>query len=361
MSSELRGGCTKCQGLPESPPSHGILYIAPPLAHSRVTLRRFLQHSGFTFLEPLPDIVGIALEPASLGRLASGLAGALTEGELRDSRCLVLPEGTLPALSDLMRMQSLQTFVGSVGGDWLREVLKNNRLESHFQPIVAAASPGTLFAYECLLRGRRVGGEMVSPYELFQAARRADLLFQLDLAARMAAIRGAVKHRLTSHVFINFNPTAIYDPNYCLRATTDAIRLGGIDPQQVVFEVTESDEVRDPEHLLNIFAYYRKHGFRVALDDLGAGYASLNLLTRLRPDFVKLDMQLIRGVDQDPYKAEVARMLLTMAQNLGVKTVAEGIETEAEWRWFREHGADYVQGYFFARPGSPPPSAYGRA
>jgi EAL domain-containing protein (putative c-di-GMP-specific phosphodiesterase class I) len=71
-------------------------------------------------------------------------------------------------------------------------------------------------------------------------------------------------------------------------------------------------------------------------------------------------MQLIRGVDQDPYKAEVARMLLTMARNLGVLTVAEGIETEAEWHWFREHGADYVQGYFFARPGSPPPTPYER-
>jgi EAL domain-containing protein (putative c-di-GMP-specific phosphodiesterase class I) len=303
----------------------------------------------------------VVIEPATVGRLAAGLAGVLTEGELRDSRCLTLAEGTLPALADLMRMQSLQTFIGSVGGEWLRDVLQNSRLEAHFQPIVSARASRELFAYECLLRGRRADGALVMPYELFHTARRADLLFQLDLAARMAAIRGAVQHRLESHVFINFNPTAIYDPKYCLRATIEAIREGGIAPERVVFEVTESDEVRDPEHLLNIFEYYRKHGFRVALDDLGAGYASLNLLTRLRPDFVKLDMQLIRGVDHDPYKAEVARMLLTMAQNLGVNTVAEGIETEAEWHWFREHGADYVQGYFFARPGSPPPTNYVRS
>ena len=101
--------------------------------------------------------------------------------------------------------------------------------------------------------------------------------------------------------------------------------------------------------------FYRGAGFRVALDDLGSGYGSLNLLSQLKPDFVKLDMKLIRDVDRDPYKAEITRKLLEMARGLGVATIVEGIETQGEWEWAHENGADYAQGYLFARPASPPP------
>jgi EAL domain-containing protein (putative c-di-GMP-specific phosphodiesterase class I) len=107
--------------------------------------------------------------------------------------------------------------------------------------------------------------------------------------------------------------------------------------------------------------YYRNAGFKVALDDLGSGYGSLKLLSRLKPDFVKLDIDLIRGVDHDAYKAAIAGTIFELARKLGVATVAEGIETEAEWAWVRDHGADYAQGFFIARPGSPPPRPRGCA
>ena len=100
---------------------------------------------------------------------------------------------------------------------------------------------------------------------------------------------------------------------------------------------------------------YRQAGFRVALDDLGAGYGSLNLLSQLRPDFVKLDMKLVRDVHLDPYKAGITSQLLEMARKLGIATVAEGIESAGELDWFRDHGVDFVQGFYIARPASPPP------
>src|SRR5262249_43989437 len=95
-------------------------------------------------------------------------------------------------------------------------------------------------------------------------------------------------------------------------------------------------------------------GFLVALDDLGAGYSSLTLLTRLRPDFVKLDVELVREVDIDAYKANIAAKLLELAHSIGIQTIAEGVETLGEWQWLREHECDYVQGFFFGRPDSPP-------
>jgi EAL domain-containing protein (putative c-di-GMP-specific phosphodiesterase class I) len=93
----------------------------------------------------------------------------------------------------------------------------------------------------------------------------------------------------------------------------------------------------------------------VALDDLGAGFSSLNLLTELRPDFVKMDMHLIRGVDQNDYKARILGSLIDLAHKLEIPVVAEGVETVAEWQWLRAAGADLVQGYLFAKPGAEPP------
>jgi EAL domain-containing protein (putative c-di-GMP-specific phosphodiesterase class I) len=93
----------------------------------------------------------------------------------------------------------------------------------------------------------------------------------------------------------------------------------------------------------------------VALDDLGSDYGSLNLLASLRPDFVKLDIGLAQGLGRDPYRAAISRKLIELADELGVAVIVEGIETEEQWRWLAAHGADYAQGYFFAKPASPPP------
>ena len=124
-----------------------------------------------------------------------------------------------------------------------------------------------------------------------------------------------------------------------------------------MFEFVESEEIIDHSSFLRTLDFFRQQGFRVALDDVGAGYASLNVLVHVKPDFMKLDMGLIRDVDSDLYKSRVAAKLLELAQELQVKTVVEGIETIGEWEWSREHGADYAQGYLFARPDNPPPSS----
>lgn len=189
---------------------------------------------------------------------------------------------------------------------------------------------------------------------MFDIARQADLLFHLDRTARLTAIAQAVVHGSPLPAFINFNPTSIYNPNACLQSTRHAVDTAGIPPDRIVFEVVESDDVGDADHLLNILNFYRDAGFRVALDDVGSGYSSLNLLAQLKPDFMKLDMQLVRGVDTDRYKAGIAARLLDFASCEGIKTVAEGIETRGEWEWVRDHGADYAQGYFFARPSATP-------
>ena len=107
-------------------------------------------------------------------------------------------------------------------------------------------------------------------------------------------------------------------------------------------------------HLRGILNYYRAAGFKVALDDIGSGYSSLNLLHQLRPDFIKLDIELVRDVDKDPYKALVAEKIFEIAVQLGIQTIAEGVEREEEYEWVRARGANYAQGYLFGRPAPQP-------
>ncbi|MDQ6695110.1 MAG: EAL domain-containing protein [Chloroflexota bacterium] len=348
--------CERCEAVPAALPDRGALYISPPLDHTQTTLRNSLRKAGIAYSEPYSAIVQVELGEGVLQRLSTELGAALSAAEMRDSKSLILDDGVTPTLFDLMRMQPLSVLLGRVHGEWLLEMMHDERLVSHFQPIVACSDPQTIFAYECLLRGREEDGTLVYPDRLFGAALTADLLFQLDRNARITAVRSAAHHNVQTNIFINFNPSSIYDPVYCLRTTLEAVRACGMSPEQIVFEVVESSEVRDVDHLLNIMSFYRSRGFKIALDDLGAGYSSLNLLTRLKPDFVKLDLQMIRDVDSDPYKAHIAAQILEMARKLGVRTIAEGVETEAEWLWTRDTGADYVQGYYFARPASPPPA-----
>lgn len=347
--------CSRCEDLPSPPSKSGKLYIAPPLSHTRSTLRRLLKRNDVSFEEVSEEVLAVGLTSDALARLAHEMAETLSAAEMEDSRALVMPEGTEFSINELARMQSLAELVAMVRGEWLVDTLREGRLTTHFHPIVEARNPDAVFAYECLLRGMESDGSSISPGPMFEVASAAGLLFNLDRDARITAIQEAARHGIESNVFINFNPTSIYDPVYCLRSTIEASEKTELRPNQIVFEITESEKVNDTEQLLNIIGFYRDAGFRIALDDLGAGYSSLNLLTELKPDFIKLDMQLVRDVGSDPYKSRIAAKLLDLAGSLEVASVAEGVETPEEWRWLQENGVDYIQGFLFARPGSPPP------
>ena len=346
--------CSRCETLPVDPPQKGVLYVAPPLSHTRGTLRRLLWGSGLPFGDPLDDVLAVEVCPGGLSSLSDTLLNGLTEAELKYCRAILVEKGARVDLGMLPRMQDLFTLLSCARETWLKKIMHEEKLTVHFQPIVAVSDPGEVFAYECLLRGIGEGDALVGPDPMFGAARAAGLLYNLDRAARVKAIREAAGQGIEENVFINFNATSIYDPAYCLRSTMEAVKESGIPSERIVFEVTDSKEVRDAIHLTNIVDYYRRGGFGVALDDLS--YGSLDLLAELRPDFVKLDMALVGRAGEVPYKALIAQKLIELAKELGVTVIAEGIETEDQYRWVAAHGADYAQGHLFARPASPPPT-----
>lgn len=351
LPSRPGSGCARCEQLPAPLQGPGTLHLGFPLAHSLGKMRAFLHSSGLIWSQK-EGVISIELPDRDLSPLAEKMASVLTSIETRDVTALFLGRGQNLTIQSGLDALPLWNWLGRARVGWLVEMVENERLTSHFHPIVHAQS-GEVFAHEALLRGLD-GEKTVPPKGLFEVATQAGMLFQLDLAARRSAIHQAAIHGLNSKIFINFTPSAIYDATFCLKTTVNLIKEVGFTPADIVFEVIESENVEDPGHLSKILDFYREGGFGVALDDLGSGFSGLNLLASLRPDYVKLDRALISGVDSDPYKAIITQKVLETAHDLGVQTVAEGIETEAEWRWLRENGVDFMQGFLFARPNLPP-------
>ncbi len=343
--------CERCEGVPNLIFGPGTLYLRPPMAHSRGKIVQWLREEQLSY-QINRGLLVVEIEAVNLAPLAQKLADAVTEIEADDINALFRPRGAHFEVADWLEVQPLSRWLGSARLGWLIDMMNEGRLTSFFHPIVDAQT-GAIFAHEALLRGIE-SDQIVPPNRIFEVAHRAGMGFQIDLAARRSAIKNAATHRISGKIFINFTPTTIYDPVNCLKTTVALIKECGFHPEDIVFEVIESAQATKPDHLTQILDFYRQRGFGVALDDLGAGFSSLNLMVALRPDFVKLDRELISGVDCDPYKAVIARKLLETARDLGVKTVAEGVETKGEWSWLRENRADYLQGFLLAKPALPP-------
>jgi EAL domain-containing protein (putative c-di-GMP-specific phosphodiesterase class I) len=349
-----RQPCAGCEVVDMPSRAAGVLYLAPPVPHTRTKITQAAEQHGLSVQEEMAGILAVSVAEGNLDPLLHSMMDYLSEPERQECNALFLREGEALTMGGVMQARPLERLTSRADSRWLVDLMESDRLFMHFHPIVEMRAPNRVYAHECLLRGQDESGNIISPFKLFDAARRADLLFHLDRAARLTAIRDSLRHDIPEKIFINFNPTAIYDPAFCLQTTVRATQDAGIDPGRLVFEVIESEEMGDTDHLLSIIDFYRKAGFSVALDDLGSGYASLNLLTALKPDYVKFDRELIREIDGNPYKQKIFSKLAELAQDLGVKTVAEGIETEAEWHFLREHKVDFAQGFLMCKPAAPP-------
>jgi EAL domain-containing protein (putative c-di-GMP-specific phosphodiesterase class I) len=236
---------------------------------------------------------------------------------------------------------------------WLSELLNDGGLYPHLQPIVSL-SDGRTFGHESLIRGR-VGERELSGGEIVAAAQAHGALFTLDLVGRTVALEtGMPKLSGEEVLFVNFIPTAIYDPEVCLRTTWAIARRLGLSIDRICFEVVETERFPDIDFLKHILDEYRSRGAMVALDDLGAGHSSLSYLAALRPDVVKLDRELVSGIDTDPARMRLVGALVDYAHELDVRVVAEGIETEAELSTVRQLGADLGQGWYLGRPAPEP-------
>ena len=204
-----------------------------------------------------------------------------------------------------------------------------------------------VWGYEALVRG--VSGQGAGQIlAMVDEANR----YKFDQACRVKAIELASSLFVEpdTRLSINFMPNAVYEPAACIRATLDAARRVGFAHQQIMFEFTENERMADVAHVQRIVTEYRKQGFATALDDFGAGYAGLNLLASFQPDFIKLDMELIRGIAASHARQTIVAGVVAIARQLGIAVIAEGVETEVELGTLRAAGIHLFQGYLFAKP-----------
>ncbi|ANU21917.1 EAL domain-containing protein [Planococcus donghaensis] len=247
--------------------------------------------------------------------------------------------------------QPLQEMSKVFAMEWIDAVIKDERIICHYQPIVDGDE--NIYAYEMLARFQNEDGSMIYPNEIFPAAKTRGRLYALDRVCRMTAVKYAAALNGTK-AFINFIPTSIYSPEFCLRSTIELSEKLGVNPNSLVFEVVETEKVDDINHLKKILSYYRSRGFDYALDDVGEGYSTIELLADLQPKYMKLDMQFVQGVATDTKKQEIAKKFLEKAQEIGSIPLAEGIETRQDFDWLKQLGYQLFQGYYFGKPSATP-------
>lgn len=213
-----------------------------------------------------------------------------------------------------------------------------------FQPIVDIRTR-QVFAHEALVRGP-AGEGALSVLDRVNDDNR----YRFDQRCRTQAIAEAMQLGMQTYLSINFLPNAVYRPELCIRSTLEAARQHNFPLDRLIFETIESDHLQDSRHLTNILRQYQEFGFKTAIDDFGAGYSGLTLLADFQPDLIKLDMALIRGVDQDRARQAIVRGIVAMCSDLGIQVIAEGIETTGERDFLAASGIDLMQGYLFAKP-----------
>lgn len=295
--------------------------------------------------------IRVDVKKEQANRFLLGLFGEFEPNELNASK-ITTTDGGEPSLSDIGRIVPASVLINRLNSEWIIQAIDNHRYETHFQPIFSLDEQGnpSPFAFEGLFRIKDEFNNIVPPSHAFKLAEGSDLLFSLDLVARRSAVGHFRKSGLNGKLFINFNPSSIYDPSYCLRATASAINALGIRPEDVVFEITETTTASDESVMRGILNFYRNAGFGVALDDIGSGFSGLNMLHKYRPDYVKIDMDLVRNLHNDSYKQTIVKHLIQLAHDNGTKVIAEGIESQEELAVLKSYRADYYQGFLLGKP-----------
>jgi EAL domain-containing protein (putative c-di-GMP-specific phosphodiesterase class I) len=232
------------------------------------------------------------------------------------------------------------------------EILRDGTLCAIFQPIFASGTLDVL-GYEGLIRGP-AGSALEPASALFACARTHHRQLELELCCLRTIWSRFRALGLPGKLFINVSPGLFLAPKHHQRAQLARLADLEIDTRRIVIEITEEQAVTDLRRLRRMARYWHQQGCAIAIDDLGAGFASLRLWLELRPCFVKVDMAFIQGIERDAVKRAFLRSIQHIAHTCGSRVIAEGIETAAELDVVRTLGVACSQGYHLARP-SPSP------
>lgn len=234
----------------------------------------------------------------------------------------------------------------------LNRIIHGRLLSARFQPIIQM-SDGSILGYEGLIRGPS-DSPLHSPINLFQAAFEHNLTVTIEHLCRRVVLEQFKALNLPGKLFLNVSPECLLQRDAKHGETLDYIHELGINPERVIIELTEYQPTHDYVLLQEAVMHYRQMGFEIAIDDLGEGFSSLRLWSELKPEFVKIDMHFIHGIDHDEVKRQFVLSIQNIAEKSGTRVVAEGIETHAELITLRDLGVACGQGYHVAKPHANP-------
>lgn len=239
----------------------------------------------------------------------------------------------------------------------LHRIVQGRRLSTFFQPILNLQD-GSCLGYEVLNRPP-LSKSFPDTETFYDYIGRSSRVFEFERYCRETSLeRFEAAHQSLSTpdeqsgevVFINVHPLILTDAAYRSGETARLLERLGLPPERIVFELTEKQSVGDHAEFERVLSHYRSQGFRIAVDDAGSGYSSLQTIVSLKPEFIKLDKSLIRDLHRHPDRQRMVKLLQEFAQGSGTSIIAEGIETCAEAEFLRQEGIQFGQGYALGRP-----------
>lgn len=230
----------------------------------------------------------------------------------------------------------------------LKQIIIEESIRTHYQPIVDLKN-GDIFAYEALSRGPE-GSPMESPLMLFGVADKTNLSFELDRLCRRKAIQNLEGLGKDQKIFINTFPTTMHDPEFKGESLDRLLQQSGLAGRNIVFEVTERFAIENYDLFQKEQNYFSNLGFGLAVDDIGSGYGSLEAIAHLRPQYVKVDLSIVRDIHLNPVKQELLKAVTDISRKIKAKILVEGIETREELKVCRDFGCDFGQGYLLGKP-----------
>lgn len=285
-------------------------------------------------------------------KIRGKLAGAGDEAAGAPAAGKTVRNGEQPMAVDLMGHRLSALIQERALHEELQTIIRDRKITPVFQPIVSLAD-GEPLGYEALARGP-ADSPLHTPTELFAVAARHKLLLALEHVCREVAIQQARMLAPGQQLFLNVTPEVINDPEFRNGRTKQVVLHHGLIPEQVAFEITERTAISDFGNFTRALHHYRRQGYCIAVDDAGAGYSSLQAIAELYPDFIKLDMSIVRDIHNNPFKIAILEALVNLAAAMNSKIIAEGVETEDELMTVMKLGVGYAQGYLLARPANPP-------
>lgn len=232
--------------------------------------------------------------------------------------------------------------------DEFQRILKQQLIYSVYQPIICLTT-STIFGHEALTRGPEKS-VFSSPLKLFDFAHEDGSLYFLDKLAREKAIIGSSNMERRQKLFINIPSHIMHHPEFTPGQTLMVLESVGLQPNHIVFEITERSSIEDFTTAKKVLEHYRSQGYQVAIDDAGAGYSSLQAIAEIQPDYIKVDRSLIHDIHKDRVKECILETFVTFASKMNIRIIAEGIEQQEELAKLMQMGVHYAQGYLLGRP-----------